>query len=93
MVRYFMDNFIITKMSKKQKAQKEIMQGLEQIQEEKKKFLMEQFQKDIQRTILRSNIELLETIFQATYQEDSKARELVESMLLEFRNKLEETKL
>lgn len=80
-------------MSKKQKAQKEIMQGLEQIQEEKKKFLMEQFQKDIQRTILRSNIELLETIFQATYQEDSKARELVESMLLEFRNKLEETKL
>lgn len=88
-----MDNFIITKMSKKQKAQKEIMQGLEQIQEEKKKFLMEQFQKDIQRTILRSNIELLETIFQATYQEDSKARELVESMLLEFRNKLEETKL
>ena len=93
MVRYFMDNFIITKMSKKQKAQKEIMQGLEQIQEEKKKFLMEQFQKDIQRTILRSNIELLETIFQATYQEDSKARELVESMLSEFRNKLEETKL
>lgn len=88
-----MDNFIITKMSKKQKAQKEIMQGLEQIQEEKKKFLMEQFQKDIQRTILRSNIELLETIFQATYQEDSKARELVESMLSEFRNKLEETKL
>jgi len=80
-------------MSKKQKAQKEIMQGLEQIQEEKKKFLMEQFQKDIQRTILRSNIELLETIFQATYQEDSKARELVESMLSEFRNKLEETKL
>lgn len=80
-------------MSKKQKAQKEIMHGLEQIQEEKKKFLMEQFQKDIQRTILRSNIELLETIFQATYQEDSKARELVESMLLEFRNKLEETKL
>ena len=93
MVRYFMDNFIITKMSKKQKAKEEIKQGLEQIQEEKKKFLMDQFQKDIQRTILRSNIELLETIFQATYQEDSKARELVESMLSEFRNKLEETKL
>jgi len=80
-------------MSKKQKAKEEIKQGLEQIQEEKKKFLMDQFQKDIQRTILRSNIELLETIFQATYQEDSKARELVESMLSEFRNKLEETKL